>query len=36
VLVLPQFATVTKHPAADWDLLVPAIESILSSHLDGR
>ncbi len=34
VLVLPQFATVTKHPAADWDLLAPAVEQILGAHLD--
>lgn len=36
VFVVPQFVTVTKHPAADWDLLVPAIASVLGDHLDGR
>lgn len=34
VFILPQFVTVTKHPAADWDLLVPKIEQAMSSYLD--
>ncbi len=34
VLILPQFVTVTKHPAADWDLLVPKIEHAMDSYFD--
>lgn len=30
VLIVPAFVTVTKHPAAQWDQLVPSIERILS------
>ncbi len=35
VLLLPQFATVTKRPAADWNLLLPAVERVLEAHLRG-
>ncbi len=33
VLLVPPFATVTKHPAADWNLLLPAVERVLTQHL---
>ncbi len=33
VLVLPPFVTVTKHPDADWNAMLPRIEAILSDHL---
>jgi len=38
VFILPQFLTVTKHPAADWDQLIPEIEAVIASVLerDGR
>jgi hypothetical protein len=32
VLILPDFVTVTKHPAAGWDDLLPAVERILQAH----
>lgn len=32
VFILPQFVTITKHPAADWDLLVPKIEHALEAY----
>ena len=32
VFIVPDFATVTKHPAASWDQLVPSIERILARH----
>ena len=35
VLVLPPFATVTKHPGADWNTLLPKVERILTDHLEG-
>ena len=33
LLIVPQFVTVTKHPAADWDQLVEGIEHVLRQHL---
>jgi len=33
VFAVPQFVTVTKHPAADWDFLVPGIEKLLAAYL---
>ena len=33
VLVLPPFATVTKHPEADWNAVLPRVETILADHL---
>ena len=33
LLIVPAFVTVTKHPAADWDLLSDAVEAVLSEHL---
>jgi hypothetical protein len=35
VLILPQFATVTKHPDADWNALLPDVERVLNAHLGG-
>src|SRR5690606_35782143 len=32
VFIVPDFVTVTKHPAASWDQLVPSIERILTEH----
>ncbi|CAN5635416.1 hypothetical protein BH23BAC4_BH23BAC4_06840 [soil metagenome] len=34
VLIVPEFVTVTKHPAADWNLLVQKIERILTDHIE--
>ncbi len=36
LMIVPQFVTVTKHPAADWDLLAEGVERVLREHLDGR
>ena len=33
VFILPQFLTITKHPAADWDQLITEIESVIDSTL---
>jgi hypothetical protein len=32
VFIVPQFLTVTKEPAADWDALIPEIERVLQAH----
>lgn len=34
VFILPQFVTITKHPAADWDLLVPKVEHAMAAYFD--
>ncbi len=34
VFILPQFVTITKHPAEDWDLLVPKIERAINAYFD--
>lgn len=34
VLVLPPFVTVTKRPEADWNDVLPAVERILTAHLE--
>lgn len=36
LLIVPQFVTVTKHPAADWDLLAEGVEQVLREHLNSR
>ena len=33
LLIVPDFVTVTKHPAADWDLLAEGVERVLTEHL---
>lgn len=33
VFIVPDFLTVTKHPAARWDRLAEAVERILSEHV---
>ena len=35
VFLVPDFATVTKHPAADWNLMIPGIEAALVEHASG-
>lgn len=35
VLVLPPFVTVTKSPDADWNEVLPHVERILTTHLEG-
>ena len=35
VFLVPAFATVTKHPAADWNLMIPGIEAALTEHAAG-
>lgn len=32
IFILPQFVTVTKHPAANWDEIMPMVEQTLSEH----
>ena len=32
LLIVPDFVTVTKHPAADWTLLAEGIENTLREH----
>ena len=34
VFILPQFVTVTKHPAAEWNLILPAVEAALEAHFE--
>ena len=36
LLMVGHWVTVTKHPAADWDLLVEAIEAALREHVGER
>ena len=33
LLIVPHFVTVTKHPAADWDLLSESVEQVLREHV---
>lgn len=33
VFAVPQFVTVTKHPAADWDFLERGVQKILEEYL---
>jgi hypothetical protein len=33
VFILPDFLTVTRHPAAEWDAILPKIELVLKSYL---
>jgi hypothetical protein len=33
LLIVPGFVTVTKHPAAGWDLLSEGVERVLADHL---
>ena len=33
LLIVPEFVTVTKHTAADWDLLAEGVERVLREHL---
>ena len=35
LMIVPGFVTVTKHPAADWDLLAEGVERVLREHLVG-
>lgn len=35
LLIVPQFVTVTKHPAANWDLLAEGVEAVLRDQLQG-
>ena len=32
VFILPQFVTVTKHPATGWDAVLPKVEGALHAH----
>ena len=36
VFILPHFLTVTKHPASDWDELLPPLKSTLTAYFDER
>lgn len=33
LMIVPEFVTVTKHPAADWSLLAEGVERVLREHL---
>lgn len=33
VFIVPDFVTVTKHPAASWDRLAEAVERVLTDHV---
>ena len=32
VFILPDFLTITRHPAAEWDAILPKIERVLKSY----
>ena len=34
LLIVPDFVTVTKHPAADWDLLAEGVERVLRENVE--
>jgi hypothetical protein len=36
VFMLPQFVTVTKHPATKWGDLMPKVEQVLQSYFEER
>lgn len=36
VFLLPQFLTVTKHPATTWDLILEKIEAALDAYFEER
>jgi len=33
VFLLPQFATITKAPEADWDAVLPHVQAVFESHI---
>ncbi|MEM1114867.1 MAG: NifU N-terminal domain-containing protein [Bacteroidota bacterium] len=35
LMIVPDFVTVTKHPAADWTQLAEGVERVLRDHLGG-
>lgn len=36
VFVLPEFLTITKHPAAQWDEILPTVKSVLKEYFMQR
>lgn len=34
VFILPQFVTITKHPAASFDEILPGVEHALAAHFE--
>lgn len=36
VFIMPDFVTVTKHPAADWNGMIPQIKQILDGYFEER
>lgn len=34
VFILPQFVTITKHPAAEWNFILPPVEAALEAHFE--
>lgn len=36
VFALPQFVTITKHPDADWDAVLDAVEQVLAAYFEQR
>ena len=35
LLIFPDWVSVTRQPAADWNLLATAVENVLREHVDG-
>jgi len=33
IFILPEFLTITKHPAEDWDALIPKVEAAIRGYL---
>lgn len=36
VFIMPEFLTITKTPAADWDRLLPSVQSMLDDYFKGN
>jgi hypothetical protein len=36
VFIMPEFVTITKHPASDWNAMVPQLRQALSDYFEGR
>jgi hypothetical protein len=36
VFILPDFLTVTRHPATEWDAILPKLELVLKSYFESE
>lgn len=36
VFIMPEFVTVTKHPASDWNVIEPQLQQALSEYFEDR